>query len=480
MTSYSATRATTSGATPTGVVAGVAALLVVVVMGQIDMFVVNLAGPAIQRSLGADFGQAQFVIDAYVAAYAAGLVTWGRLGDRVGARRVLLAGLAGFTLGSLLCALAPTPATLIASRALQGIGASAMAPQVLSLLRHMFPDPERRDRALSAYGSAIGFGVVAGLAGGGLLLHADVAGLGWRALFLVNVPVGIAAVAAIRYAVPERPPLPGPRLDVGGAALTALVLPALLLPPALLAEQETPTRPLLCLAVAVLLCAALVRQQRRTQQRRGAEPLFAPDLLGDTGFRRAMVVVCCFYAGNAGLFLVFTYHLQAGLGLGQLAAGLVFVPLGVGFLAGSAVSGRFGNRGMTFGGWVMTACLLGAAASVLAPVDGQPPLLAVVVGVSGFGQGLVVARLVSAVLARVPSERAGSGAGVLHTVTQASMALGVVVAGALYRLVLGADPVADPSGAPLLGDATAFAATTVLLAAAATAVAVRTRRLNPA
>ncbi|WP_229922443.1 MFS transporter [Streptomyces morookaense] len=293
-------------------------------MSQIDMFIVSVAVPEIQSDLHAGFGQMQFVIDGYVIAYAAGMVTGGRLGDRVGRKKVFQWGVAAFTVTSLLCALAPSANTLVAARVLQGLSAALMAPQVLSILRAVFVHDRDRSRAVGAYGASIGSGVIAGLVGGGLLLDLDVAGLGWRMIFLLRLP-------------PARRQVRHPRID-------------------------------------------------RRSHHHGRESVRRAD--GD----------------------------------------------------------RHG--------------------------DGPQALyLAGIMGISGFGQGLVVAPLIDTVLARVHPDDAGAGSGVLNTVTQAGMALGVAAIGALYRAFLGASPQEPEHPVRAADFADAFDATSCVLAALAPAAA---------
>lgn len=439
---------------------GLGAVLAATFMTQVDGFVVNVASPSIQRDLGAGFDQIQFVGAAYVIAFGALLVTGARLGDRVGHRRVFLWGVAGFTVTSLLCGVAPTADLLIAARFLQGATAAFMAPQVLAVIRATVPDEERRATAISVYGVVIGLGVICGIAGGGVLVHLDLLGLGWRPVLLVNVPVGLAILALGRV-------LPGGtagaphRLDLVGAALTSVALPALLVP----LVFDGAWWLWLGVPLAAVLAGVLVVQQR-SLHRAGGEPLFPPRVVTVPGMRLSLVTVLSLFATNSGLFLVFTYYLQTGLGLSPLAAGLVFVPLGFGFALGSAVSKRLGRRvtwpAPAVGCGLLSAVLVVGALVTRVASDAQPALLVVVVGVAGFGQGLVVAPLVAGILSRVRPGEAGAASGMATTVTQFGLALGVAVVGAFYRLVLGATP-GDP-GVPFDDHAPAFTAAAALLA----------------
>ncbi|MFB9537570.1 MULTISPECIES: MFS transporter [Streptomyces] len=461
--------------------AGLTVVLLAMFMSQIDMFIVNVAAPGIQADLNAGFGQLQFVIDGYVIAYAAGMVTGGRLGDRIGRKRTFQYGVATFTLTSLLCALAPSPGTLIAARVLQGLSAAVMTPQVLSLIRAVFVHERDRARAVGAYGASIGAGVIAGLVGGGLLLDLDVAGLGWRMIFLINVPIGAAILCAAVPAVTESRSADLPRLDIIGAVFTAVLLPLVLIPLILGGEHGWPWWTYGCFALGAAGAVAFLRWERRTEDR-GNDPLLPSRLLRAKGFPLSMGTVLLFFSGNAGLFLVLTYHLQSGLRLTPLAASMVFVPLGLGFIVASAacrrLAARFGIGVSVAGGLVMAVSL--AAVPAVTGLDGtsQAVGLAAVMGVSGFGQGLVVAPLVDTVLSRVHPDDAGAGSGVLNTVTQAGMAFGVAVIGALYRGFLGTNPQAPGPDTGMADFAEAFDLTAYVLAALAVGTALLAVRLG--
>ncbi|MGK5631430.1 MFS transporter, partial [Streptomyces sp. URMC 123] len=461
--------------------AGLAVVLLAMFMSQIDMFIVNVAAPEIQSDLRAGFGQLQFVIGGYVIAYAAGLVTGGRLGDRAGRKKVFQYGVASFTATSLLCALAPSANTLIAARVLQGLAAALMTPQILSLIRAVFVHGRDRARAVGAYGAAIGAGVIAGLVGGGLLLDLDVAGLGWRMIFLINVPIGVVILCAAAPALSESRSADSPRLDTVGVVFTALLLPLVLVPLTIGPEKGWPWWTYPCFVLAAGTAVAFLRWERRLEAR-GSAPLLPGRLLGARGFPLSMATVLTFFAGNAGLFLVLTYHLQSGIRLFPMDAGLVFVPLGVGFILASAVcrkpAARFGIRVSVVGALLMAAGLCAVPAVTHTGATRQAVLLAAVMGVSGFGQGLVVAPLVDTVLARVHPDDAGAGSGVLNTVTQAGMALGVAAIGALYRALLGTNPDSPGDHVTASDFADVFDATSLVLAVLALAVALLCARLG--
>ncbi|GAA2689200.1 MULTISPECIES: MFS transporter [Actinosynnema] len=442
------------------------AVLAATFMGQVDGFIVTVAAPSLQRDLPATFGQVQLVGASYVLAAAAGLVMGGRLGDRYGRRKVFLAGVAVFTLASLLCGLAPTAAVLIAARFAQGSAAAALIPQELALIRSMFTESTGLARAMSAYGVVVGLGVVAGIAGGGVLVHWDLAGLGWRSAFLINVPIGAAILAAGR-AIAESRSERAPTLDLAGAGLVAVGLPALLLP-VVLGPEIGSTWLWLSAAVGVLAASALVLQQRAASAR-GGDPLFPARVLAAPGMRTGLAAIGLFFAGNSGLFLVFTFYTQTGLGHDALTAGLMFVPLGIAFAAGSSVSdrltARFGPRLPVLGCLLLATALLAHLLVVRAAPEAQTVLLGAAICAVGLAEGLVVSPLIAGIFDRVHPDDAGATSGAASTITQIGLATGFASVGVWYRFVLGGEP--GTAGFAAEDHVRAYSSAITVLAAAA-------------
>jgi EmrB/QacA subfamily drug resistance transporter len=429
-----------------------AVVLAATFMGILDVFIVNVAAPAIQHGLKASFAELQLVIAGYVLAYAAGLVTGGRVGDAIGRKRAFLLGTGAFTAASLACALAPSALVLIVFRVLQGLAAALMLPQVLSIVQVSFPEHERT-RALGFYGATIGLASIAGQLIGGLLIDANIGGLAWRTVFLVNVPVGLLVIgAAVRSVTESRAP-DRQRLDLAGAALLSLALIALMLP---LIEKAAYW---LMLACPLLLAAFVAVEHRLT--RRDAAPLVPLQLFAQRPFSAGLITVLVFYSGNAALFLILAYYLQGGLHLSALGSGLTFLPLGVGFALTSLTVRRavprFGALVLTAGAGVM-AVGLGLIITVVAagPSDSaQPYLIAPGLLIAGAGEGIVAAPLINTVLERVHGSEAGAGSGVLLTATQVANALGVSALGAIFAAALGTNPETGAT-APLASYETAF------------------------
>ncbi|MCG8914474.1 MFS transporter [Actinokineospora sp. PR83] len=422
---------------------GLTAVLAATFMGQVDGFIVTIAAPSVQRDLPAGFGQVQLIGASYVLACAAGMITGGRLGDRYGRRRVFLLGVAAFTLASLVCGTAPDAEVLIAARFAQGLAAAALVPQELALVRSTFLDEAQRAKAIGAYGVVLGLGVIFGLAGGGFLVHLDIAGLGWRSAFLINVPIGVLILLLGRAAIAESRAQHRPGLDLPGVALTAVALPALLLPIIMGQEEGAAWWLWLTPVIAVAAVPALLARQR-AMAAGGAAPLFPPRVFRPRGTRFGLIAIMTFFGGNAGLFLVFTYYVQTGLGRDPLAAGLMFVPLGVGFATGSAVSGRlltrFGPKLPVYGCGLLAAALLTHLAVVQAAPQSQTVLLGVVIGAVGLVEGLVVSPLIASIFTQVDPDDAGALSGAAATATQFGLATGFAAVGSFYRFVLGATP----------------------------------------
>jgi EmrB/QacA subfamily drug resistance transporter len=409
-------------------------------LGTLDFFIINLALPSIQADLHANFAHLQLVIAAYGLAYAVCLITGGRLGDLYGRKRLFLAGVAGFTLASALCGLAPGPPALVAARALQGAAGAVLFPQVLAIVQVTFP-AHQRGRAFAAFGLAQGAASFSGIVLGGLLVRADLFGLGWRPIFLVNLPVGVLALAAGWALVPESRSPTARRLDPGGVALASAGLLLLVYPLVQGPESGWPGWAFACLGCAPAVLAGFVAYEQRVRAR-GGSPLVELALFGDRAFAVGLLTTLAFCGGLAAFFLTLTLFLQHGLGLGPTEASLAFAPFAVGYLASSAVAVRLGSRlgrGVIHVGTAAMAGALGwlvvlarARGSALGSGELLPVLLAY-----GAGQGLVFPSLIRTALSAVGPADAGSASGVLATVQQVAFALGVAVIGGVFSSALG-------------------------------------------
>ncbi|MFB7907483.1 DHA2 family efflux MFS transporter permease subunit [Kitasatospora sp. NPDC056076] len=409
-------------------------ILTATFMTALDTFVVNVAVPSVQADLGAGPAVVQWVMAGFGLALAVGLVTAGRLGDRYGRRRVFALGLALFTLASAGCGLAPTAAALVGARVAQGLAAALMGPQVLAILRTAFSGAAQA-RAFARYGLTMGVGAVFGQLIGGLLIRADLLGLGWRSCFLINLPIGLAALAAVRRCLPESRAPQRPGLDPVGVLLATVGLTALVLPLIQGPGLGWPLWTLLCLGAAVAVLVAFAVHQHRSTGR--GTPLVDTRLFRGRAFGTGLLAQLVFWLGQASFFLVLALHLQLGRGLDALGAGLVFTAIGLGYLLTSnathRVTARLGEpRTITVGGVLMAAGLGLLAFAADAGADGSVWWLAPGLFVDGLGMGLVIAPVTTVALAAVEPQLAGAAAGAVATVQQVGGAVGVALIGLVY------------------------------------------------
>src|SRR5580693_276489 len=397
--------------------AALVVMLLAAFMNLLDVSIVNIAIPPIQHGLHASYADVQWTLAGYALAYALMLITGGRLGDTYGRKRLFLIGVVGFTIMSALCGAAQSAGMLIASRVAQGSMGALMIPQVLSVIQVMFPATERI-KALAAFGVTAGLGAVSGLLLGGLLTTHSLLGLGWRSIFLINVPVGVIAVAASLVLVREsRAPSP-PRLDPVGALLLSGALVLLLYPLVEGQQAGWPAWTYLMMALSGPALAAFVGYER-IKTRRDGSPLVELRMFAQRGFAAGMGIAVVFFLGVASFGLVLTLFLQQGLGFTPLHAGATFIPFSAGVLVASGAAARlepkFG-RGVTMSG----ALIMAAGMAILI--------------------GIVIAPLANVVLADVKEQDAGSASGVLNTGFQLGNSIGLALIGVVFidRLAVGA------------------------------------------
>jgi EmrB/QacA subfamily drug resistance transporter len=444
-------------------------VLMAMFMAGFDIWAVNVAAPSLQRDLHVSGAALQLIVGGYAFMYASGMVTGGRLGDLVGYRRMFMIGVLCFAAASLLCGLAQSSGELVAARLLQGLTGAVMVPQVLALITATFPVHER-SRALAWFGVTMGIGFVSGQILGGGLIEANIFGLGWRAIFLVNVPVGILAVIAAAILVPPARAQRRPRLDPLGAVGVSASIALALVPLTLGRDQGWPPWTWVSLAAALPLLGATVAWERRLG-RRGGEPLLDLPLFRDRAFSAGLVVNFGLIFFFASFMFVLTLLLQTGLGQPPLRAGIEALPLAVAFTIMSILSPRFsgwlGPRSITLGAGITT---LGTVALVVtgarygASVTGWD--LAPATALIGLGQGISLPSLIGAVLTHVPPQRAGAAAGILTTTQQFGAASGIAVIGAVFYSALGTAP---SRGTFVAAMVVAMSVNAVLVAAAAAA-----------
>ncbi|GAA2722836.1 MULTISPECIES: MFS transporter [Streptomyces] len=419
-------------------------LLVAELMDILDQSVVLTILPAVQDSTGAEPAAVQWLTAGYSLTVAVGLITGGRLGDIHGRRKILLIGTLVFTLASLLCGIATGPGVLIAARVVQGAGVAVMIPQVLATL-HVTFDGENRSRAFGLYGAVLSLANVLGPVLGGVITEADLIGLGWRPIFLINVPVGLAVILLGRRFVPESTAQQADRLDLTGMLLSALAVVLIVFP---LTEGRSHQWPLWCfamLAAGILVLGVFLRHQ---QHRQDNAPLVALSLFRGKQFSGGLSAQLMLGLLCGLFFTTWTLYLQRGLGMNPLMAAAAFVLLAFGELAGATTAmrtaGRFGRR-LPQAGVVIALASMAAYGLQISSRQAGPTLLAMTVPVVliGFGLGMVGGPLADMSLAEVPHENAGSASGLFNT----AMHLGIALGTALTALVFFAATGGSPDGA---------------------------------
>ncbi|GGY22559.1 MFS transporter [Streptomyces djakartensis] len=441
MTSTETTPGTDGGGTDRRRWYALAIVMTAAFMDLVDVTIVNIAIPSIEREAGASFSQIQWITAGYALAFAAGLITGGRLGDIHGRKRIFLVGIGGFTLASALCGLAVNPEMLVASRILQGGMAALMVPQVLSIVHATFPAHER-GKVFGMFGAVVGLGAVSGPLLGALLTEWDLFGWGWRSIFLINLPVGVAGlVLGSRFISESRAPR-ALKLDLVGVALVTLGLLMLIYPLTRGRELGWPMWGYVSMAGSLVVLAVLVAYERHKARRDGS-PLVELSLFRVKSFAAGIAVQTVFGVALGVFFLVWTLYMQIGLGWRPLKAGLTGVPFSIAVSAAAGLSvqmlvPRFGRKVLQAGALVMAGgVLLYVWESAhyglgITPWQMAPPL-----AVMGAGMGLIIAPLTDAILSEVPRAHSGSASGLINTVQQMGNALGLGLVSVVFFGTIG-------------------------------------------
>ncbi|MGV9295326.1 MFS transporter [Amycolatopsis sp. NPDC003676] len=411
-------------------------LVVVVIadlMDLIDTSVAALAGPSIRSDLGGGPVTLQWVLSAYTAAFALGLVTSGRLGDLLGRRRLFLLGMTGFTLASLACGLAPSAGFLIGARVFQGLFGAAMIPQGIALVKVVFP-PDQLRKALMPFGPIMGLATVAGPILAGWLLHLNLFGSEWRSIFLINVPFGIlAGLLGLRVLPRHSGEDRGARLDLRGVGLLTAASALLIVPLIQGRELGWPVWTYVLMAAGVIAFVLFARSERRS-----SHPVIAPSLFSKRGFVFGLLITGGFYASLSGFVLVVNLLLQSGLGWTPLQSGFALLPWAAGtaiatLLSGAVLAAKLGRTSLHLGLAIAVVGLLvlwwsiahwGAAITVwqLAPA----------LFITGAGSGLLFIPLFDFILGDATPEEVGSGSGMLNAAQQFAGAVGVAALGTVF------------------------------------------------
>jgi len=429
------------------------AVITAAVMDLLDSTIAQVAAPTIRHELGGSYAVIEWVTAAYALAMAVGLLTGGRLGDIFGRRRVLLAGMAGFVLASAACAAAQSAGELIGARAAQGLLGAIMLPQVFGLIRDMF-EAHEMGKAFGVYGPVMGLSAMLGPIAAGGLISANVLGTGWRMIFLVNVPVGLGALALGARTLPAglagsaggaggagaegaRPR----RLDLPGALLAGTAMFLLVFPLAQGHSLGWPAWLFAMMAASVLVLAGFGWYQAR-RQRAGRDPLVEPSVFRHRPFSAGIVFSIVFTGSLGGIVMIFNVFLQNGLGFTPWHSAVTTAPWAAGAFIGSAVGGiamaKLGRRVLLAGLVVEAAGLAGiflvmrVAGGGVSTVDLLAPMV-----IGGIGMGMVFVPLFDIVMAGVRPQEMGSASGVLQTVNSLGMSLGIAGIGAIFFALAG-------------------------------------------
>jgi len=409
-------------------------------MALLDVSIVNVALPSIERGLNVSAGTAQWVVSGYALSFGLALVPAGRLGDALGRRRMFLIALSAFIVTSALTGAAPTIGLLIAARLLQGVAGGMLVPQNSGLIQELFQGAER-GRAFGILGATVGLATATGPVVGGLIITLIAGPDAWRWVFYVNVPIGLVALLlAVRW-VPARSGgrRGDTRLDLIGSLLLGVGVLCLLLP-AVDAESNGLGNDWWLLVVAVVLLAGFARWELRTV-RRGREPVLDPRLAHTPGFPAGSVIGLVYFIGFTGIWLVLALFFQDGLGYSPLRSGLAVTPFAIGVAVSAAIAGRLVSRFgrvLTVIGLTATIAGLTVTALLLRHVSGDSaewaiagPLL-----VAGLGGGMVTSPNITLSLQNVPVRMAGAAGGALQTAQRIGSAIGTAVLATIFYQVL--------------------------------------------
>jgi EmrB/QacA subfamily drug resistance transporter len=408
-----------------------AIVLLADVLDLMDSTITNIAAPTIVRDIGGGESLIKWLGAGYALAMGVLLVVGGRLGDRYGQRRMFLIGIAGFTLASLWCGLSVDPAMLIAGRLVQGGFGALLIPQGIGILLHAF-SREQLPRVFSAFGPVMGASAVLGPIIAGFLISADIAGLTWRPIFLINIVLGTAGFIAALRLLPHDGPASAVPVDGLGAGLLGASMLALIYG---LIEGSTAgwtAVPVLCLAAGVALLAGF-----GVRQRLAAEPLILPSLLANRGFTAGLLLGLAFFAAVNGLAYVISLFFQTALGLGPSAAALALSPLMAGIIVSSIVCRplvtKLGRVLVVIGLGITLAGAAGVWATVVAEGTAVSVwALAPSILVLGTGMGACFSSIYDVAIGDVAPAEAGSASGALSAVQQLAAAIGSAVVTTVY------------------------------------------------
>jgi EmrB/QacA subfamily drug resistance transporter len=437
-----------------------AVVLTANIMDLMDATIVNVAGPSIRHAIGGGASTLLWLSAGYTLAFAVILITGARLGDMFGRRRLFLVGSAGFTVMSAACAVAFSPSVLIAFRVLQGAFGALMIPQGFGMLKEVFAEDEM-PKVFGLFGPMMGLSVLAAPILAGALIEANLWGIGWRLVFLINVPVGIAALAGAIRVLPRTVAHPGIRLDTGGMVLIGVALTAIIYPLIQGRADGWPAWTFVSLAAGALLLGGFVLWERR----RSGDPLIEPGLLANRTYTSGILVALAFFGAFGGLLLCVSLFAQLGEHFSPIHAGLTLTAMVIGMIVGMGASfvlvARLGRHLLHLGVAIVAAGTVVLALTVTDTHTASTLDLAPCLFLIGLGAGMSMGQLFDFILAGVSMDEVGSASGVLEAVQQLSSALGVAALGTIFFSAFAGHPpthaLAVTAWACLIPVATAFA-----------------------
>jgi EmrB/QacA subfamily drug resistance transporter len=407
-------------------------------MDVLDSTILNVAGPSIRRDLGGGGDTLQWLSAAYTLAFAVLLIAGARLGDILGRRRLFIVGSAGFTLFSTACAVAPSMVVLIVLRCLQGAFGALMIPQGFGLMKQVFTDRDEFDKAIGLFGPATGVPMLAAPVLAGVLVDANLWGIGWRLVFLINVPIGALTLPLAIRSLPRGASRPEMKLDLTGVWLAGLALVAIIYPLIQGRSAGWPIWSFAMLAAGAGLLLVFLRHERR---RRGNDPLIEPTLLRNRTFLSGIAVVLALFGAFGGLLLCISLYGQLGEGWSPVHTGLALMPMVLGMIVGmvgsTAAAKALGRRLLHIGVALITAGTVAIALIVSGAHSASTWDLVPGLALVGIGLGASFSQLFGFILGGVSMDEVGSASGVLEAVQQLSTALGVAILGTIFFSVFG-------------------------------------------
>ncbi|MBC9794770.1 MFS transporter [Sinomicrobium weinanense] len=403
----------------------------------IDIFIINMSIPAIQKSLSASDGETQLVIAGYLLGSAAFLITGGRAGDYLGKKKVFFWGMFWFTLTSCICGMAQTVLQLNTARFFQGVSSAFMVPQSIAFIQVLFPEPDERAKAIGWYGITLSIAAIIGQILGGYLVETHIITEGWRLIFFINLPVGLAALWAINRYLDETEKETGTGFDYSGSVILTSGLGALIYAITEGREQHWPSWSIGLIVSGMLILIFFVRDQKKKQWKKGY-PLMDMGLFRNREFNIGLGVVLFHFMLHTAYLLMSAVYLQSGLGISALECGMYFLLHALLFMISSLVASKqlvkYGKKVLLTG---LLIIFLSFVLQLLFFTTETSPFVSIsLIGLYGLGNGMVLPFLLNIVLNNVPQKHAGVASGIFSTFQQTASALGISIIGGVFYSVI--------------------------------------------